>query len=258
MGISMLNRPGSSSHVVEEDEPRHARGRRDASHGYLEHSGNTPPAVYSDGARKFAEIWGSSRVEAARWFMVALACIVLAICAIVLTATLLPLKEVRPWVVEVNPTNGVVNRPVEVQRIDPNLAVVKAELARWAEAVYAIDPLRTSEALRWANARTADKAVGQFGEFRARERIFERINREPEMVREVKVTAVDVSQKGTGFIFLTTTERLGATPPDPAKTKKYRVTVNYRLVPATQERDLLTNPLGLFVTFFADTEERAL
>lgn len=225
---------------------------------YLQHSRNTPPSVYSDAARNFAEIWGSSKVEAARWFLVALGCIVLAICALITTATVLPLKEVRPWVVEVNPTSGVVNRPVEVQRIDLNLAVIKAELARWAEAVYRIDPLRSSELLRWANARTADKAVGQFGEFRSRERIFERINREPEMVREAKVTAVDVSQKGTAFIFLTTTERVAATTPAPEKTKKYRVTINYRLVPATQERDLLANPLGLFVTFFADTEERTL
>ncbi len=36
-----------------------------------------------------------------------------------------------------------------------------------------------------------------------------------------------------------------------------RVTLNYRLVPPTQEADLLTNPLGLYVTFFSDIEERA-
>ncbi len=224
----------------------------------FENAPNTPPAVYDKGAKDFAEIYGSSKVESTRWFVMAIVGLLLGLGGLLTAASVLPLKEVRLWVVEVNPTSGVVNRPVEIQRIDPNLSVVKAELARWAEAVYAIDPTRSSEALRWANARSADKAVGQFAEFRARERIFERIQREPDLVRQVRVTAVDASQRGTAFIFLTTTERVGAAPPDPAKTKRFRVTINYKLVPATQEGELLANPLGLYVTFFADTEERTL
>lgn len=219
---------------------------------------NTPAALYEKAQQEYAERYGTSKVEAARWFLIALACIVLAITGVATTAMLLPLKEVRPWVVEVNPGTGVVNRPVEVQRVDPNIGVVKAELARWVEAVYTIDPLRTSDLLRWANGRAADKAVGQFAEFRSRERIFDRIQREPDMVREVRITAVDVSQKGTAFIFLSTTERTGAQTPPPEKTKRYRVTLNYRFSPATQERDLLANPLGILVTFFSDAEERAL
>lgn len=225
---------------------------------YLQAGPNTPASLYDDASGKFAEIWGSSKVGEARMFLVAILVGLIALACIGTVFTVLPLKEVRPWLVEINPTSGVVNRPVEVQRIDPNVAVIKAELARWAEAVYAIDPLRSSEALRWANQRTADKAVGQFAEFRSRERIFERINREPDMVREVKVAAVDVSQRGTAFIFLTTSERVGSGTPAPDKTKKYRITLNYKMVTATQEKDLLVNPLGLYVTFFSDIEERAL
>lgn len=224
----------------------------------LQAAGNAPASLYSDAAGKFAEVYGSAKVGEGRMFIVAMLSLLLGLSAIGALAFVLPLKEVRPWVVEINPSNGVVNRPVEVQRIDPNVAVIKAELGRWAEAVYSIDPIRSSESLRWANARTADKAVGQFAEFRSRERIFERINREPDMVREVRVTAVDVSQKGTAFIFLSTSERVGTAPPAPDKTKKYRVTLNYKLMPGTQEKEVLANPLGLYVTFFADTEERAL
>lgn len=218
---------------------------------------NTPPALMDRPQQHFAEIYGSAKVEAGRWFLVAIAAIVLAIAAVLTLNVILPLKEVRPWVVEVTPS-GVVNRPVEVQRVDPNVSVVKAELARWVEAVYTIDPLRTSELLRWANGRAADKAVAQFAEFRSRERIFERIQREPDMVREVRVTAVDASQNGTAFIFVTTTERTGAQAPAPEKTKRYRITLNYKFSQATQEKELLENPLGIYVTFFSDAEERAL
>lgn len=218
---------------------------------------NTPPSVYDEAANKFAEIYGSSRMEAQRWFVVAAGCLLLATACVATLAMLVPLKEARPWVVEVNPTSGVVNKPVEILRVEPNVAVIKSELGRWAEAVYGIDPLRSSEALRWANARSAEKAVTQFAEFRARERIFERINREPDMVREVKVTAVDVSQKGTAFVFLTTSERVGAGTPSADRSKRYRVTLNYKVVPPNQEKEMLENPLGLYVTFFSDVEERA-
>lgn len=226
--------------------------------GELDQQGNTPPALFGVAEAKFAEIYGSSKVEAARWFIGAMLALLLAITAVASIAFILPLKEVRPWVVEINPATGIVNRPVQVEHIDPNIAVVKAELARWVEAVYTIDPLRSSDLLRWANSRSADKAIGQFTEFRGRERIFERIRNEPEMVREVKVTAVDASQRGTAFIFVTTMERVGSKPASADKVKRYRVTLNYRLIPATQEADLLANPLGILVTFFSDAEERAL
>jgi type IV secretory pathway component VirB8 len=258
--MSFFNRSklGKGSSLIDPSEERPSKGKKADPLDVLTKQSNTPAAVYEKGAAKFAEIYGSSKVEAARWFLMAILASLLAITAVATLAVVTPLKEVRPWVVEINPTTGIVNRPVQVERIDPNMAVVKAELARWVEAVYTIDPLRSSQLLRWANSRAADKAVGQFTEFRARERIFERIRGEADMVREVKVTAVDASVRGTAFIFITTTERVGSAPPAADKIRRYRVTLNYRLTPATQEADLLANPLGILVTFFSDAEERAL
>jgi type IV secretory pathway component VirB8 len=225
--------------------------------GYLQTAPNTPPSLYEQAEGKFAEIYGPALVAAQRSFLLAFGCVVLALASIAALAAVFPLKEVRPWVVEVNPGTGVVHKPVQVDRVDPNMAVIKSELARWVEAVYMIDPLRTQEALRWANARAANKGVQQFAEFRAREKIYERMRAEPDMVREAKVTAVDASRKGTAFIYVTTTERVGAAPPTPDKIKRVRVTLNYALVPPTTEEALLANPLGLYVTFFSDAEERA-
>ena len=260
--MSLFNRkkPAEGDSILSPDDGASTSTRRGASNSIadLGRAANTPPAVFGTADAKFGEIYGSAKVEAARWFIGAMLALLLAIVAVSSVAIILPLKEVRPWVVEINPSTGIVNRPVQVERIDPNLSVVKAELARWVEAVYTIDPLRSSELLRWANSRSADKAVGQFTEFRGRERIFERIRNEPEMVREVKVTAVDATQRGTAFIFLTVTERVGSQPPSAEKIKRYRVTLNYRLSPATQEAELLANPLGILVTFFSDAEERAL
>lgn len=216
---------------------------------------NTPAAVLSDGARQFAEIYGSSMVQSQRMFILAVAGVLLAIAAVLAIVLMMPLKEVRPWVVETNPDTGRINRPIEVQKISPNLSVIKAELGRWAEAVYTIDNIRTPELFKFANARSREKAIAQFTEFRIAEKIFERIAREPKLSREVRVTSVDASQKGIAFIFLTTIERGGASNGD-VVSKQYRLTAHYMLDPANQETDLLQNPLGLFITFFNAAEER--
>lgn len=218
---------------------------------------NVPSGVYEESVKGFADVYGSEKVNAARWFVMALATTALAIVAVSGYPFILPLKEVRPWIVETN-SNGIVNKPVEVLKVDPNVQVVKSQLAQWVEAVYTIDPLRTSELMRWANGRVTDKATTQFAEFRLREKPFDRINREPNMVREAKVKAVDASQKGVAFVFVTVTERVGTASPTPQSTKNYRVTLNYKFVPSKTESELLANPLGLLVSYFSDAEERAL
>lgn len=217
---------------------------------------NTPPAALSEGAGQFAEIYGSSMVQSHRMFLVAIIAMLLALVGVLAVVVVMPLKEVRPWVVEVNPDTGVVNKPVEVQKITPNVAVIKGELARWAEAVYTIDSVRTPELFKFANARTRDKAIAQFTEFRIAERTFERLQREPNLSREARVTSVDASQKEVAFVFLTTTERGGSSGAGDVLTKRFRLTLHYTLDPATQEADLLRNPLGLYVTFFNASEER--
>ena len=236
-------------------------GRQDDDGGgalpALAEAANTPASVFEEAAAGFAEIYGSSMVREQRWFIVTTLCVLLAISTVAAIALLLPLKQVRSFMVEVKRVTGVVNRPVEVLQVDQRLAVIKSALARWTESMYTLDPLRTREAQRWATERVADKAVSQAAEFRARERVYERITREPDLVREAKVSAVDASQKGTAFVFVTTTERVGAGTPTGEQIKRYRLTINYKLLPPTDEAKLIANPLGLYVTFFSDVEERS-
>lgn len=216
----------------------------------------TPETVYTEAVEDYSQVAGYSQVQATRWFVVSMALLVLTVTETLTIATMLPLKEIRPWIVETNATTGVVSKPVEIQKVDPNLNVIKAELARWSEAVFTIDPVRSNELMKWANVRAADKAVSQFAEFRQNEKVFERIAQEPGLMRDAKVTAVDATQKGAAFVFLTTNERVG-TSSAVTKTKRYRLTLNYSLYSATQESDLLANPLGLRVTYFSYVEERA-
>lgn len=218
---------------------------------------NTPTSVYENGANKFAEIYGSPLVNSARFFAISVASLLLAITAVGAVMVLVPLKEVTPYVIEVNPGSGLVNKPIEVEKISPNIAVVKAELARWAEAVYTIDPLRTNDLFKYANVRSRGKAIAQFSEFRAREQVFARLQREAGLVREVRVSSVDASQTGVAFIFLKTLERTGNQSVEDGSVKRYRLTIHYQLDSPREEAALLANPLGLYVNFFNEAEERA-
>lgn len=216
---------------------------------------NTPLAVYETGAARFAEIYGSSMVSSNRMFVISIACVLLSGMALMVVLMLFPLKTIQSWVVEVNPANGLVSKPIEVQKIAPSIAVVKSELARWAEAVYTLDVIRTPELYKWANARARDKAIPQFSEFRVREKSYERLQKDASLFRDVKVTSVDASQSGIAFVFLTTTERQG-TGEDVIK-KNIRLTLHYVLDAPKTESDLLANPLGIYVVFFNESEERA-
>lgn len=218
---------------------------------------NTPVSAFEDGAGKFAEIYGSSLVSSGRMFVVAVVALLLAMLSVGAVMGLTPLKEVAPYVIEVNPGTGLVNKPIEVLKITPNIAVIKAELAKWAEAVYTIDPIRTNDLFKYANVRSRGKAIAQFAEFRVRERVFERLQKEPGLVREVQVSSVDASQKGVAFIFLKTVERTGNQAADESRIKRYRLTVHYQLDPPNQEAELLANPLGMYVNFINEAEERA-
>lgn len=235
----------------------HDSADRKASAPSLDRLANTPLAVYADAGGLFAEIYGGALVSARRSWLVAVGCLFIAALAVIAIVALLPLKEVRPWYIEQDAASGTYTRPVESIKVEPNQAVIRSELARWVEATYTIDPQRTDELQRWALSRTADKAGSQAQEFRARERVFERIAREPELIREAKVSAVDATQKGTAFVFVTTTDRTGSQAPGLDQTRRYRVTLNYKLSPPTDEAKLLANPLGIFVTYFSDVEDRA-
>ena len=87
---------------------------------------NVPVATLSDGADQFAEIYGSLQVNSNRYFVIGVLSLLVALASVATLVVLLPLKEVVPYVVEVNPGSGLVNKPIEVTKVSPNIAVVKA------------------------------------------------------------------------------------------------------------------------------------
>lgn len=214
-----------------------------------------PTGVFVDPRDEFAEIYGSAKVGQQRMFLVALGAIGLAVCAVISLFTVAQNNVAIPWLVEVNPDSGLVNKPIRIESMKPSQAVLKAELKKWIVKVFTIDAALTPQAFREANTMTRGLGTQQFTAFRVDQKIMERMAKDATLQRKAIVNSVDTSQNGVAFIFLSTQESLGSDAK--AASARYRVTLKYELTPPTTESEILDNPLGIYVTSMNATEEGA-
>lgn len=214
---------------------------------------DAPEGMYADPVHKFAEIYGSALVGHARMFVATLVMGAIATAAVVGVVVMAGKHTAVPILVEINDKQGIVNKPVRVESIRPNTAVIKAELAKFVVNIFTIDKTFTPSLLKAANVLTTGAATSQFAEFRSTQDILQRISKEPENTRSAKVTSVDVSQAGIAFVFLETEEVRGSLIG--MNKAKWRVTIKYELSPPTTEAAILENPLGLLITNLNITQE---
>ena len=214
-----------------------------------------PAGLYKDPAGEFAEIYGSALVGQQRMFVVACMCVALAFASFVMYVLNSRSNIAVPWIVEVNDRQGVLSKPVRIEPVRPADAVLKAELAKWIEKVFTIDQLRTRQLFGEANVMTRGLGTEQFTEFRLRQSIADRMTRDASLQRRAEVRSVDVSTPGVAFIFLTTQEAQGTNAS--SATASFRITLKYEIIPPATEKDILANPLGLYITSMNVTEEEA-
>lgn len=212
-----------------------------------------PAGIHDEAEGKFAEIYGSALVSQHRMFIVAAGALVVAAASVAALFGVASNNVAVPFVVEVAPGVGVVNKPVRVEAVRPSQAVLKAELGRWAEKVFTIDRDLSPRYFREANAMTKGLGESQFTEFRVSQAVVERMTKDPTLQRIPTVTSIDTSQQGVAFIFVQTKEARGNTAV--ADTAQYRVTVKYEFIPPATEAAIMANPLGLFITSMNVSEE---
>lgn len=212
-----------------------------------------PEGVFKDPAHEFAEIYGSAVVGQSRLFVVSGIMGFVALAAVIGMFSLANKSTAVPWIVEVNDDSGVVSRPVKIENIRPNQAVIKAELARFIKYIFTIDKALTGGYFRDANVMTSGLGTTKFANFRASENVAQRLAMETSMSRTVTVTSVDLSQQGVAFVFLSTEEHVGQVVG--LVKAKWRVTLKYELDSPKSEAEILANPLGLFVTDLNITQE---
>ncbi len=216
---------------------------------------DAPAGVHKDPRKEFAEIYGGAKVGEQRWFLVAMFAVLLAIASAIGLVIVSQQSIAVPVLVEYNSETGVVNKPVRIEHITPSQAVVKAELGRWVTKVFTIDNLLSPRLMREANAMTAGLGTQQYADFRVKQNILERMQKDPSLQRNIDAVSVDVSQPGLAFVFVTTKEvKQGDTA---GVLSKFRVTLKYQRVPPETEEEIMVNPLGVYVTSMNVIEEGA-
>lgn len=213
---------------------------------------NSPVIATLDPARKFAEIYGSATTNSSRWFVVAfLELVIIGILCFVLLA-MLPLKKTEVFVVETNADKILVAKPFKAEEFKPDARFVKAEATTYVRNLMTIDPYLTRGNFEQAMARSNDKAVAKVKEIISLDQPFERLAKQPGLVREVNVSSVDTSQPGLIFVTVTTNERLSQNAPI---TENWRFTLHYKTTPPESEAELMNNPLGIRFVYFERFKE---
>lgn len=214
-----------------------------------------PVGMYEEAIGQFAEIYGSAKVGETHNFLLALVVSVVAAIAVVALWTVSQRSVAVPWLVEVNPGTGEVQKPVRIENVRPSEAVIKAEIGRWAAKVLTIDQVLTPVYFREAVVMTKGAGDAQFSEFRVSQKIVERMAQDKYLQRRATVTGVDITQPGVAFVFATTKESRGQA--GVASSSRFRMSLKYELVPPKTESELLANPLGLYIVSMDATEESA-
>jgi type IV secretory pathway TrbF-like protein len=215
--------------------------------------GNAPLTAYQQAENKFFEIYGSAKVESARWFIAAVSALfVIGLLGIAIWR-MLPLKEVVPYSVVVNRDTGAVAQVVEAARFNPDDNVRSYFLTKWVEKARTLDPYLTQANLKEAYSFTRDKAIQEFTEYVDQEKPVQQLMQDRTLTRTVKFNAVNPGRESNiAFIRVIEETRSGTGSPT---VKRFMFTIHYAITPAKTVEEMRQNPIGIYITHFVKSEE---
>ena len=215
--------------------------------------GNVPNAAYEQAKDEWFERMGEPVVEKNRWFIVALVIGLALVASMTMNSMMLPLKTVEPYVINVNKESGAVTASsVRAQDYKPAEPEKKYFLARWIEQLITLDPGVSEYNLRQAFAFTRGKAIQEYTDYMNQTQPLRRLRDEKTLTRQVRIVSVGFVQDNVANIRFVAEERqIGSQP----VIKRYTAILHFEVVPPITEKDIIFNPVGLFITHFAITEE---
>lgn len=216
---------------------------------------NVPDTAFGEARSRWFENYGSSIVDKRRYFFIALVLGAVCIVQALAITTILPLKEIVPYVIGFDKESGgpkVTN--VVVEKYKPGEPELRYFLAKWVTKLLTIDRYTMQRDLNEAYYMTRGKASDQFTDFMGTDNPVKQITADLTLARTVEISSVNFVSEGAVIVRVTTTGRSAASSAK-VDTKKLAITVHYIHVPPKTEKEIFENPLGLFVTHFAITKE---
>ena len=203
----------------------------------------------------FYDRYQSAHVNGNRWFVAAIVMGTLACLAVAAIVVLVPLKTVRPFLVEANDTTGEVRvlKPFDVTDFAPTDAVSKSFLAKYVIARETYDPQDIKENYQTVRLMSDPAESLLVDSHLSPTNIASPLNRyQHHTVRTVHIKSVSFLNKRTAQVRFWSTE----TTQTMKKEDAWVAILSFRFVnlPET-EQDRLVNPLGFQVTAYRVDQE---
>jgi type IV secretory pathway component VirB8 len=183
---------------------------------------------------------------------VAMATSVAAVCVSLAMMFMMPLKREVPYVVQVNKTTGEVTVPPNqvAEAFNPTWANEAFFLRRWLVDLFTINRYLTVQVYdpRAQAFLRGQNAIAEYQSFRAEDQTFERLVKDPTLIRNVSVddlTPVAGTRNGAVASVTLTTISGGQTT-----TQKLLVTLYFALISSTDRAEIDQDPIGIYITDF--------
>ena len=215
--------------------------------------GNSPPTAFDKGKQEWFERMGAPVVERARYFLLA-TLFGLAFLGVVGTLMyMMPLSRVEPYVVHVDKVTGqtaAVRAASETYK--PGVREKQYFITKWVRGLLELDPNTTERTLVEVYESSRGKAIDEFTDFITRTKPVLRVRTEVNLTRTVEIKSYSPLNDQSSLVRVETEERSINKPP---LRRSYVVTVHYAIDPPKTEKEIMKNPIGLFVTHFAINED---
>ena len=218
----------------------------------IEDIGNTPNVAYEKAKNEWAERMGEPIVEKNRWFVVSIVLALALAASLSALNLLMPLKTAVPWLVRVDRQTGEVIGVTQVKDLKVGDAEKKYFISRWIKNIVDLEQGTTEPNLRQAFLFVRGKAVEEYKDFMTKTRPLPRLQEQKTLTRKTDIVSFNFQADNSASIRFETEERVDNTKP---VIKRYAAYVTFEIVPPTTDREIINNPLGLFITHFTIAEE---
>ena len=210
-----------------------------------------PDAAFDKAMHVWFENYGSSVVEKTRWFVVAMTELGVIFAMGLAIAYMAPLKTVVPYVVNVADTGQVTATNAGVSQYQPGEKEIRFFLAQWVTKMYTLDRMMTVRYLKDAYALTRDKAVAEFTDWLESNKPIASLEVDQGITQGVTIKSISFVGEGVALVRFRYTTRAQ----QKAITTDKLLTIHYSLIPPTTDQQIYENPLGLYITHFAVSED---
>lgn len=169
----------------------------------------------------------------------------------IVVALLFPLKEVKPYIIEVAKDGSAYVPPQsDAKAYDPSFETISFFLRRWVQDAYTINHHSTVQLLdpRARRFLRGSNAISAYKDFVAQDKKFETMASDQTLVRDAEVMAVTpIAGIANGVVVdvKLVTRRSGV-----VKEERVLVTIYYEFFRGGDRKDVEANPIGIFVTDF--------